>query len=183
MHKIFVIAFILIVAIFANSCKTPQSHPNYRYLYLEYELLDDSECGKGLDPGEIYLAVKSQFGESSYIYPINVGENALSKHGFISTPIFHKGSTEKIIFTVLDQNMVKATVGKASAELTEKLSAWLDKDVPNPADLLEDWVICGEGVYSASNEFALSGQPTTITINDKDSKPKLKLTLTYVKRF
>jgi len=83
----------------------------------------------------------------------------------------------------LDQNMVKATVGKASRELTEKLSAWLDKDVPNPADLLEDWVICGEGVYSASNEFALSGQPTTITINDKNSKPKLKLTLTYVKRF
>jgi hypothetical protein len=135
MRKSLVLIFILIVVLFANSCKTTQYHPNYKYLYLEYELLDDSECGQGLDPGEIYLAVKSQFGESPYVYPINVGENALSKHGFISTPIFHKGSPEKLVFTVLDQNMVKATVGNLSRELTEKLSTWLDKEVPNPADL------------------------------------------------
>ncbi|MEI6089811.1 MAG: hypothetical protein WCR42_05125 [bacterium] len=183
MRNIFVLIFILSLVLFANSCKTTHYNPNYRYLYLEYELLDDSECGQGLDPGELYLAVKSQFGESPYIYPINVGDNALSKHGFISTPIFHKGSPEKIIFTMLDQNMVKATVGELSRELTEQLSTWLDKDVPNPAGLLPDWTICGEAVYSASSEFALSGQPTTIIINDKDSKPKLKITLTYVKRF
>lgn len=182
MKKSFVIMLLLGTLLFANSCKTPRYNPNYKYLYMEYELLDNSECGQGLDPGEIYLAIKTQFGESPYIYPINVGENALSKHGFISTPIFHKGATEKIIFTVLDQNMVKAAVGEASRELTEKLSVWLRQDIPNPADLLPDWTICGEAVYSASNEFALSGQPTIIIINDKNSKPKLKLTLTYISR-
>ncbi len=183
MRKSLVLIFVLSLLLFANSCKTLKYNPNYRYLYLEYELLDDSECGQGLNPGEIYLGVKSQFGESSYVYPINVGENALSTHGFLGTPIFHKGGTEKIIFTVLDQNMVKATVGKASKELTDKISTWLSNDIPNPADLLEDWVICGEAVYSAGTEFALSGQPTTITINDKNNQPKLKITLTYVKRF